>query len=425
MSTRRKQNLKAHMKRKKKRRLQRRIIVSVSGVLLFLLISFLYLNYNKPELIVIRPRNVEINQGEALPKLSANITYAGKRKKRALGENGYTLSSLLSDLKKGKHYELVFEGDTNVDNKYPIHVKFTEDFKNLLKNQYQGKIELKTEKGHVTVLNSRGKWQSDDKGKRFLLEDGTYLANQYLNSQGQLYYFDSNGYMVTGDVPIGRNIMHFNKKGAFEKRGELLPLDPARPMIALTFDDGPGSETAGILDTLEKYNAHATFFMLGTQIPNHPDIPGRMLEIGCELGNHSYGHPNLTKESPESIRTQFNQTNQLLTDVAGSPATVARVPYGAINGKVSANMTLPAIFWTIDTRDWETKNKDANVAATLQGAGDGHIILLHDIHKSTAESVEPIILGLYAQGYQLVTINEMAKAKNITLEPGKSYHIIQ
>lgn len=425
MSTRRRQNLKAHIKRKRKQRFRQRMILAVSALLFLFLVGFLFAHFNKPELIVIRPKNVEIYQGEALPSLSANITFAGKRKKRALGENGYTVSTLLSELKKGKHYELVFEGDVNVDNEYPIHIKLTEDFQKLLKNQYRGKVELKTEKGHLTVLNSKGEWQSDDTGKRFLLEDGTYLANQYLNSRGQLYYFDSNGYMVTGDVPIGRNMMHFSKKGAFKKRGEKLPLDPSRPMIALTFDDGPGEETSGVLDVLEKYNAHATFFMLGLQIERYPDIPKRMLDLGCELGNHSYSHANLTKESPEGIREQWGRTDRLLKEACGQATTVARVPYGEINGKISENTNLPAIFWTIDTRDWETKNKDANVAATLQGAGDGHIILLHDIHKSTAESVEPIILGLYEQGYQLVTISEMAKAKNITLEPGKSYHIIQ
>ncbi len=425
MSERKRQSLKAHIRRKKKRRFRLLMSLLISSFLLLFLIGNLVSYLNKPELVVIRPKNEEIYQGEELPKLTANITFAGKRKSRNLDKKGYEVANLLSDLEKGKYYNLVCDGDLTVDNHYPIQVELTEKFKKRLKSEYHGKLELKIEEGMLTVLNTTGTWQTDDTGSMFLLEDGTPLKNRFLNSHGKLYYFDSNGYMVTGDVSIGHNLMHFDQTGGFIQRGESLPLDPNKPMVALTFDDGPNEETSRILDVLEKYNAHATFFILGLQAERFPDLPGRMVSLGSELGNHSYNHANLTKENSESIKEQLKKTDKILKNLCGHSSTVARVPYGAINEKVSTNLGLPAIFWTIDTRDWETKDKDATVAATLEGAGDGHIILLHDIHKSTAEAVEPIIASLYEKGYQLVTVSELAKAKKISLEPGKSYHQLQ
>ena len=101
-------------------------------------------------------------------------------------------------------------------------------------------------------------------------------------------------------------------------------------MVALTFDDGPGERTGELLAQLEKYNAHATFFMQGKNIPGKEDFVKKMKETGCELGNHSYDHPQLTKLSADKIANQIGTTNDLIQQAAGSTATVMRPPYGCL-----------------------------------------------------------------------------------------------
>ena len=128
--------------------------------------------------------------------------------------------------------------------------------------------------------------------------------------------------------------MYIFQKGKLKSKGDV-NIDASKPMVALTFDDGPGERTGELLAQLEKYNAHATFFMQGKNIPGKEDFVKKMKETGCELGNHSYDHPQLTKLSADKIANQIGTTNDLIQQAAGSTATVMRPPYGAINDTVS------------------------------------------------------------------------------------------
>lgn len=199
--------------------------------------------------------------------------------------------------------------------------------------------------------------------------------------------------------------------------------DPDKPMIALTFDDGPrGASTTRILDALESVNGRATFFVLGERIPEEAEIIKRADRMGCEYGNHTWGHVNLATATETEITDQINKTDDALYNIIGKKTALARAPYAATNEMVFANVNKPFIGWTVDTMDWDTRDPNAIKAEVLRGARDGAIILMHDIYGETATAIEEVIYQLSAEGYQFVTVSEMMEARGVDLKPGKVYH---
>ena len=191
-------------------------------------------------------------------------------------------------------------------------------------------------------------------------------------------------------------------------------VDPSRPMIALTFDDGPAAPDNRILAALEAVGGRATFFMVGQNVKGHPDIIRRMMADGCELGNHSWSHPQLNKLSAGEVRSQISRTNDAIAAVAGHGATVMRCPYGATGGSVKSvlgDMGYASILWSIDTLDWKTRNASSTVSSVLNNVKDGDIILMHSLYGATAEAVETMVPELVRRGYQLVTVSELAAAR--------------
>ena len=191
-------------------------------------------------------------------------------------------------------------------------------------------------------------------------------------------------------------------------------------MVALTFDDGPGPRTSEILDQLKKYNAHATFFMLGKNVKSYPDAVKQMLKDGNELGNHSYDHQQLTKIDAEAIAKEVNDTNENIKNICGSPATVLRPPYGAINDTVKSSVGMPMILWNVDTLDWKTRNAQKTIDTVLSQVKDGDIVLMHDLYEQSAIAAETLIPELTKRGYQLVTVSEMAELRG-GMAAGHSY----
>lgn len=185
-------------------------------------------------------------------------------------------------------------------------------------------------------------------------------------------------------------------------------IDPTKPMVALTYDDGPSDETTPrLLDVLEENYAVATFFMLGNRISGNEAILQRSYAMGNELANHSYDHPQLTKLSSEGITQQLTQTDNLIKNACPDiDKIIMRPPYGAFNDAVKAVVGRPIIIWSLDTLDWKTRNAESNYEACM-GAKDGDIILMHDIHASTVDAAERIVTGLQAKGFQLVTVTEL------------------
>ncbi|EHO15732.1 hypothetical protein HMPREF9623_02053 [Stomatobaculum longum] len=201
-------------------------------------------------------------------------------------------------------------------------------------------------------------------------------------------------------------------------------VDPNRPMVALSFDDGPSKYDAQILSALEANGGRATFFMVGNLVARHQKTVQRMAADGMELGNHSWAHENLAKLSGPAVQESIQKTNRAIREATGQSATLVRPPYGSLGGKARptlAAMGYSATLWDIDTLDWKTKNADNTVNVVLSQVKDGDIVLMHSIYAQSAAAAERIIPELTRRGYQLVTVSELAAARGVKMEPGHNY----
>lgn len=429
------------------------------------------------EVIQISAKGGSILQGEEMPALTAKVSLETKSKKdQKLDDSGFTVQDLAEELENGEGYTLVCEADPDTEGEYPVEVVLSEEIREKLEKEWVGLVQIQTKDAAFQVKNPVGDWD----GTKFKKYDGTYVTNAFVVSMGNTYYFNEDGEKVTGWQTIGEKQYCFDKDGIMqtgwkEKNGDTYymgsdgaavtgwleledstyyfhqdgkmavgtvylgtmmckfgddgkliskeenKIDPNRPVIALTFDDGPGDRTGELLDQLEKYDAKATFFMLGQKVSSYPDEIKKMKEIGCELGNHSYDHPNLAKLGADGVKKQIGDTNSKIQAIVGEGASVMRPPYGAISATLKANAGMPLILWNIDTLDWKTRNAKATVDMVMENAKDGDIILMHDIHTESVDAAIELIPKLLEKGYQLVTVSELAAYKNVTLENGEKY----
>lgn len=199
-------------------------------------------------------------------------------------------------------------------------------------------------------------------------------------------------------------------------------VDPARPMVALTFDDGPQPSVGNrIMDCLAQYGGKATFFMVGERVAASRTEVQRMAAEGHEVGNHTMNHKYLQKLGAAEIQAQVTRGNDAIEAACGVRPKIMRLPGGNNNATVRVNTHMPMIQWNIDTLDWKTKNADKTVAAVLNHVKDGDIILMHELYSQSGDAALRIIPELVNRGYQLVTVSEMAQAKGHALEAGKLY----
>lgn len=198
-------------------------------------------------------------------------------------------------------------------------------------------------------------------------------------------------------------------------------VDASRPMLALTFDDGPGKYTDKILSCLEKYGARATFFVQGKNVSGYASAVNRAVRLGCEIGNHTWSHIQLSGASGGEIGSQISRTNNAVYNAAGVYPRLYRPPYGSYNSAVLASVAMPAILWNVDTLDWKTRNAAKTIACVQNEASDGSVILMHDIHAQTADAVERIVPMLLKNGYQLVTVSELFSARKGGAVNGRAY----
>jgi peptidoglycan-N-acetylglucosamine deacetylase len=189
--------------------------------------------------------------------------------------------------------------------------------------------------------------------------------------------------------------------------------------VALTFDDGPGAATSRLLDILAEKEVRATFFVLGKQVKAHPDLVQRAVAEGHQIGDHTWDHKVLTSLPQARVLSQVNRTADAIEEAAGVRPDVMRPPSGRINGEVAQLVGLPAILWSVDTRDWQHRDTEKTVDAAREQATAGGVILMHDIYASTVDAVPRIIDGLRADGYALVTVQELFDSR---LRAGKIYH---
>ena len=195
-------------------------------------------------------------------------------------------------------------------------------------------------------------------------------------------------------------------------------------LIAITFDDGPGKYTAELLDALKKYNAKATFFLVGTCVERYPELVKREVEEGHQVANHSWDHAKLTTLSPDGIFSQLSKTENAIDKACGKDlgTLMVRPPYGSSNSAVQNSANAPLIFWSVDTLDWKYRNAETVKNNIVNNAKDGAIILLHDIHSTSVQGAIAAMEELTGQGYTFVTVSELFRRKGITMSNGTGYH---
>lgn len=204
--------------------------------------------------------------------------------------------------------------------------------------------------------------------------------------------------------------------------GKIRQLDPSKPMIALTYDDGPQASVGNrIMDVMNQYGQKCTFFVVGSRVPSYATEMRRMADEGFEIANHTQDHKYLHQLSAAQIQSQMNQCSNIIESTTGVRPTIMRPPGGFRNSTMAANVGMPIIMWSIDTNDWKHRNTQTTVNAVLGKVKDGDIVLMHELYSSTAAATEQLVPALVGQGYQLVTVSELAHYKGRSLSAGQSY----
>ena len=211
--------------------------------------------------------------------------------------------------------------------------------------------------------------------------------------------------------PTSRKFANIPKPAEKPKPAPATPTPTvANKTIALTFDDGPGPYTEKLLDILDKYDAKATFFLIGSKVSGQSSVVRSIQARGHQLGNHSWSHPELPKLSVDQIAGEIDRTNEAIRQATGVKPSILRPPYGAVNGVVLEQLRLrnmSSILWSVDTRDWADRNSQIVCSRAVAGARPGAVILMHDIHQTSVNAVPCILSSLKQQGYSFVTIQRL------------------
>jgi peptidoglycan/xylan/chitin deacetylase (PgdA/CDA1 family) len=185
-----------------------------------------------------------------------------------------------------------------------------------------------------------------------------------------------------------------------------------RPIVALTFDDGPHpTNTPRLLDILRENEAHATFYLIGTQVVRYPDIVRRIVAEGHEVGNHTWRHPALSQLADAAVLREIDRTTEAIWQATGMVPFTMRPPYGAITQRqtrmIHEHRNLPSVMWSVDPQDWRRPGSSVVASRIVSAANSGAIILAHDIHAPTVAAVPAALAGLRERGFQFVTMSEM------------------
>ncbi len=248
--------------------------------------------------------------------------------------------------------------------------------------------------------------------KKYLKVNDDNLNTYVLTDGGVRFYFQPGTVLVKSAGLIAIEIPYAELEHVIRKKATVRYIDPNRPMVALTYDDGPYPKVSNrILNCLSKHDSVATFFMLGQNIKRYPKVVQRKAQLGMEIGSHTWSHPNLFELKNKEIKQEINKTNNALINACGQSATVFRPPYGNIDEKILKTVDMPAVLWSVDTLDWKSRKAKSVVNIVKKeekkNGLDGKVILMHSLYPSTAKATEMLVPWLKKKGYQLVTVSEL------------------
>lgn len=268
----------------------------------------------------------------------------------------------------------------------------------------------------VSKEDLKAGWQERGNTRVFIDKDGKTVTDGIGEADGKQYLIKNKKAAEAGRVILDNNIYYVAEEGLITR-----VVYGDKPMVALTFDDGPSKYTEKILDVFNEYNQKATFFINGEDVPDHKNAIIRQHDEGFLTANHTQNHKTLTKLSKKDILEQISLTDDIVYELCGVRTKYLRPPGGAADEKVKSTVNMPLINWSVDTKDWSHDNADKTIREVKKSTNDGSIVLMHDRMKSTAEAVKTIVPELIGRGYQLVTIEEMALLRGGT-KAGQVYY---
>ena len=198
------------------------------------------------------------------------------------------------------------------------------------------------------------------------------------------------------------------------------------PFIAMTFDDGPSDKlTPELLDILAQHHIHATFFVIGQNVVEHPEVLQRALREGHEIGNHSWSHPAFAKMADARVRAELQKTDDAIKQAIGQRPTLMRPPYGSITNRqkqwINQEFGYRIILWDVDPLDWKRPGPNVVTNRIVRQTRPGSIILSHDIHPGTIKAMPETFSQLEAKGFKFVTVSELiAMGKPMAPQPSMS-----
>lgn len=212
----------------------------------------------------------------------------------------------------------------------------------------------------------------------------------------------------------------FEKMNTYEKKEYI---DENRPMIAITYDDGPYAKVDyDLYEIFHKYGAKATFYSVGSRMsPGELDNIREGIRLGMEFGSHSEYHGNLAKQEVDEAYEEVMEPVSYVEEKLGYRMKTYRPPYGARNYELEDIIGMPAILWTVDSKDWSNRDEDITYDNIMKYVEDGDIVLMHSLYSSSEKATRRLVPDLIDRGFQLVTVSELLKYKGYDIDTIKVY----
>lgn len=280
--------------------------------------------------------------------------------------------------------------------------------------------------GQVSLVKKNVYSKGDVDGNGTVEAADALLALQAATGKITLHVIQQEAADVDGTSGVAANDALIILQAATGKIGSLEQEE--KKMVAFTFDDGPSENTAALLDALKERGVHATFFVIGKQAEQHPDLVARMAAEGHEVGNHSYSHDGINITGRDEMIADYGKCSDLIEQYTGKRPTLMRAVGGTSVEAISdyvKEQGLRLCGWMGGGDDYNQTDKDVVVNFYMKDGectiSDGDLILLHENHASSVEAALELIDMLLADGYACVTVQELLNARADGGTPGTSY----
>lgn len=198
-----------------------------------------------------------------------------------------------------------------------------------------------------------------------------------------------------------------------------------KKLVAITFDDGPGKNTTPeLLDGLKERGVKVTFFVLGTQVKQNPDIVKRAHDEGHTIASHTYSHKNLVNLTGEDLQFELEETSNLVFDLIGVRPQFLRPPYGSFNETVQAATDLSLVLWDVDPEDWKYRDTNTVYNHIIDHTGENDIVLVHDLYETSVQGALQAIDDLLMAGFELVSFEELVELGRVDPNKKQVYYSI-